>query len=130
MLHHLSTSLTSSFIDMINTILRNLRKQYLRRWGDLVVAHWAGHNWSEGKVDSINGPRAKIVVDRQLIAERSRSCRYLPDAKGWRVGHDEGPRLRYHQEINRLERAQVTMVSPGVITVKYVFDHDYGWVVT
>src|SRR5712692_9715743 len=29
--------------------------------GDLVVAHWAGNTWSEGKVDSINGPRAKIV---------------------------------------------------------------------
>src|SRR5260370_33953940 len=29
--------------------------------GDLVVAHWAGNTWSEGKVDSINGPRAKII---------------------------------------------------------------------
>ena len=29
--------------------------------GDLVVAHWAGNTWSEGKVDSTDGPRAKII---------------------------------------------------------------------
>ena len=29
--------------------------------GDLVVAHWAGNTWSEGKVDNIDNQRAKIV---------------------------------------------------------------------
>src|SRR5437899_11444898 len=29
--------------------------------GDVVVAHWAGNTWSEGKVDSIEGPHATIV---------------------------------------------------------------------
>src|SRR5712692_2077703 len=29
--------------------------------GDLVVAHWAGNTWSEGKVDNIDGRRARIV---------------------------------------------------------------------
>jgi len=28
--------------------------------GDLIVAHWAGNTWSEGKVDSVNGPRARL----------------------------------------------------------------------
>src|SRR5713226_4884416 len=92
--------------------------------GDLVVAHWAGNTWSEGKVDSINGPRAKIVwsdnaspndVDLVDIYQMPKAGAQATVKAGDYV-------LTKRSTGTNWEGAQVTMASPGVITVKYVSD--------
>jgi hypothetical protein len=92
--------------------------------GDLVVAHWAGNTWSEGKVDSIDGPRAKIVwsdnaspndVDLVDIYQMPRTGAQATVKAGDYV-------LTKRSTGTNWEGAQVTMASPGVITVKYTSD--------
>ncbi len=92
--------------------------------GDLVVAHWAGNTWSEGRVDSIDGPRAKIVwsdnaspndVDLVDIYQMPKAGAQATVKAGDYV-------LTKRSTGTNWEGAQVTMASPGVITVKYVSD--------
>ena len=92
--------------------------------GDLVVAHWAGNTWSEGKIDSIDGPRAKIVwsdnaspsdVDLVDIYQLPRTGAAATVKSGDYV-------ITKRSAGTNWEGAQVTMASPGVITVKYVSD--------
>jgi hypothetical protein len=92
--------------------------------GDLVVAHWAGNTWSEGKVDSIDGPRAKIVwsdnaspndVDLVDIYQMPKTGAQATVKAGDYV-------LTKRSTGTNWEGAQVTMASPGVITVKYSAD--------
>jgi hypothetical protein len=92
--------------------------------GDLVVAHWAGNTWSEGKVDSISSPRARIVwsdnaapsdVDLVDIYQMPRTGASATARAGDYV-------ITKRSAGTNWEGAQVAMVSPGVITVKYVSD--------
>ncbi len=92
--------------------------------GDLVVAHWAGNTWSEGKVDSIDGPRAKIVWsdnaspnDVDLV-----DIYQMPKAGAQATVKAGDYALTKRSTGTNWEGAQVTMASPGVITVKYVSD--------
>lgn len=92
--------------------------------GDLVVAHWAGNTWSEGKVDSINGSRAKIVwSDNSAPSEVDLVDIYQTPKTGAPAAVKAGDYVITKRSTgSNWEGAQVTMVSPGVITVKYVSD--------
>jgi hypothetical protein len=92
--------------------------------GDLVVTHWAGNTWSEGKVDSINGPRAKIVwSDNTSPSEVDLVDIYQMPKTGAPATVKAGDYVLTKRSTGtNWEGAQVTMVSPGVITVKYVAD--------
>src|SRR5713226_5248702 len=92
--------------------------------GDLVVAHWAGNTWSEGKVDSINGPRAKIVwSDNASPSEVDLVDIYQMPKTGAPATVKRGDYVLTKRSTGtNWEGAQVTMASPGVITVKYTSD--------
>jgi hypothetical protein len=92
--------------------------------GDLVVAHWAGNTWSEGKVDSINGPRVKIVwSDNASPSEVDLVDLYQMPKTGASASTKSGDYVLTKRSTGtNWEGAQVTMVSPGVITVKYDSD--------
>jgi len=92
--------------------------------GDLVVAHWAGNTWSEGKVDSVNGPRAKIVwSDNASPSEVDFVDIYQMPKAGASATVKTGDYVITKRSTgSNWEGAQVTMVSPGVVTVKYVSD--------
>jgi hypothetical protein len=92
--------------------------------GDLVVAHWAGNTWSEGKVDSINGPRAKILwSDNAAPSDVDLVDIYQLPKTGAPATVKAGDYVITKRSTGtNWEGAQVTMVSPGVITVKYVSD--------
>jgi hypothetical protein len=92
--------------------------------GDLVVAHWAGNTWSEGKVDSIDGPRAKIIwSDNTSPSEVDLVDIYQIPKTGAPATVKAGDYVLTKRSTGtNWEGAQVTMVSPGVITVKYVGD--------
>ena len=92
--------------------------------GDLVVAHWAGNTWSEGKVDSIDGPRAKIVwSDNASPSDVDLVDIYqLPKAGAPATVKAGDYVITKRSTGTNWEGAQVTMVSPGVVTVKYVSD--------
>jgi len=57
-------------------VLRKLRKRNLQR-SDLIVAHWAGNTWSEGKVDSVNGPRREDCWTTTLHRAKSISSTFI-----------------------------------------------------
>ena len=92
--------------------------------GDLVVAHWAGNTWSEGKVDSIDGPRAKIVwSDNTSPSDVDLVDIYQMPKTGAQTTAKTGDYVLTKRSTGtNWEGAQVTMVSPGVVTVKYVSD--------
>jgi hypothetical protein len=92
--------------------------------GDLVVAHWAGSTWSEGKVNSLNGPRAKIVwSDNASPSEVDLVDLYQMPKTGASASARSGDYVLTKRSTGtNWEGAQVTMVSPGVITVKYDSD--------
>jgi hypothetical protein len=92
--------------------------------GDVVVAHWAGNTWSEGKVDSIDGQRAKIVwSDNASPSEVDLVDIYQMPKTGAPATSRAGDFVITKRSTGvNWEGAQVTMVSPGVITVKYVSD--------
>ena len=92
--------------------------------GDLVVAHWAGNTWSEGKVDSIDGPRAKIVwSDNASPSDVDLVDIYQLPKTGAPATVKSGDYVITKRSTGtNWEGAQVTMVSPGVVTVKYVSD--------
>jgi hypothetical protein len=92
--------------------------------GDLVVAHWAGNTWSEGKVDSISGPRARIVwSDNAAPSDVDLVDIYqMPKTGAAATAKTDDYVITKRSTGTNWEGAQVTMVSPGVITVKYVSD--------
>ena len=92
--------------------------------GDLVVAHWAGNTWSEGKVDNIDNQRAKIVwSDNATPSEVDLIDIYQMPKTGAQATVKAGDyALTKRSTGTNWEGAQVTMVSPGVITVNYVSD--------
>ena len=92
--------------------------------GDLVVAHWAGNTWSEGKVDNIDSRRAKIVwSDNATPSEVDLIDLYQIPKTGAQATVKSGDyALSKRSTGTNWEGAQVTLVSPGVITVKYVSD--------
>src|SRR5438309_230671 len=92
--------------------------------GDLVVAHWAGNTWSEGKVDSIDGPHAKIIwSDNTSPSDVDLVDIYQMPKTGAQATAKAGDYVLTKRSTGtNWEGAQVTMVSPGVITVKYVSD--------
>jgi hypothetical protein len=92
--------------------------------GDLVVAHWAGNTWSEGKVDKIDGSRATIVwSDNSAPNDVDLVDIYrTPQAGAQSTARAGDYVLTKRSTGTNWEGAQVTMVSPGVITVKYVSD--------
>src|SRR5215467_6551292 len=94
--------------------------------GDLVVAHWAGNTWSEGKVDKIQGSSANIVwSDNSAPNEVDVVDTYqLPKAGAQTTAKSGDYVLAKRSTGTNWEGAQVTMVSPGVVTVKYVSDLD------
>jgi hypothetical protein len=94
--------------------------------GDLVVAHWAGNTWSEGKVDSVNGPRAKIIwSDNAAPNEVDLVDIYQMPKPGASATAKAGDYVITKRSTgSNWEGAQVTMVSPGVVTVKYVSDFE------
>jgi hypothetical protein len=92
--------------------------------GDLVVAHWAGNTWSEGKVGSIEGQSAKIIWsdnatpnDVDLV-----DVYQMPNAGAQATVKAGDYVIAKRSTGTNWEGAQVTMVSPGVVTVKYVSD--------
>jgi hypothetical protein len=92
--------------------------------GDLVVAHWAGNTWSEGKVDSTDGPRAKIIwSDNTSPSEVDLVDIYQMPKTGAPATVKAGDYVLTKRSTGtNWEGAQVTMASQGVITVKYVAD--------
>jgi hypothetical protein len=94
--------------------------------GDLVVAHWAGNTWSEGKVDKIQGSSATIAwSDNSSPNEVDLVDTYqLPKAGAQATARTGDYVLAKRSTGTNWEGAQVTMVSPGVVTVKYVSDLD------
>ena len=92
--------------------------------GDLVVAHWAGNTWSEGRVDSIDGPRAKIVwSDNASPNDVDLVDIYQMPKAGAQATVKAGDYVLVKRSTGtNWEGGQVTMASPGVITVKYVSD--------
>ena len=94
--------------------------------GDLVVAHWAGNTWSEGKVHSIDGPRARIVwSDNASPNDVDLVDIYRLPKTGAPATVKSGDYVIAKRSTGtNWEGAQVTMVSPGVVTVKYVSDLD------
>ena len=92
--------------------------------GDLVVAHWAGDTWSEGKVDNIDSRRAKIVwSDNATPSEVDLIDLYqIPKAGAPATVKSGDYALSKRSTGTNWEGAQVSMVSPGVITVKYTSD--------
>lgn len=92
--------------------------------GDLVVAHWAGNTWSEGKVDSIEGQRAKIVwSDNASPSDVDLVDIYQLPKPGAQASVKAGDYVITKRSTGtNWEGAQVTLASPGVITVKYVSD--------
>ena len=92
--------------------------------GDVVVAHWAGNTWSEGKIDSIDGPRARIVwSDNASPSDVDMVDVYQMPKTGAPATVKSGDYVITKRSTGtNWEGAQVTMVSPGVVTVKYVSD--------
>src|SRR5947209_7267339 len=84
--------------------------------GDLVVARWSGNSWYEGKVDSLDGQRAKIVwSDNSTPSEVDLVDVYQIPKTGAQATVKAGDYvLTKRSSATNWEGAQVTMVSPGV----------------
>ena len=96
--------------------------------GELVIAHWAGTTWSEGRVESIEGQRARILwTDNHSPADVELVDVYeLPKAGGETNLKAGDYVLAKRSTWPDWEGAQVTMVSPGVINIKYASDLEDG----
>ena len=94
--------------------------------GDLVVARWSGNSWYEGKVDSLDGQRAKIIwSDNSTPSEVDLVDVYQIPKTGAQATVKAGDYvLTKRSSATNWEGAQVTMVSSGVITVKYNSDFE------
>src|SRR5947209_12214334 len=84
--------------------------------GDLVVARWSSNSWYEGKVDSLNGQRAKIIwSDNSTPREVDLVDVYQIPKTGAQATVKAGDYvLTKRSSATNWEGAQVTMVSPGV----------------
>jgi hypothetical protein len=94
--------------------------------GDQVVARWSGNSWSEGKVDSLSGQRAKVVwSDNSSPSDVDLIDIYQIPKTGAQATVKSGDYvLTKRSSGNDWEGAQVTLVSPGVVTVKYNSDFE------
>lgn len=94
--------------------------------GDSVVARWSGNSWYEGKVDGLDGQRAKIIwSDNSTPSEVDLVDVYQIPRQGSQAAAKAGDYvLAKRPSSTNWEGAQVTLVSPGVITVKYNSDFE------
>lgn len=94
--------------------------------GQQVVARWAGNSWYEGRVESLDGARARIAWRDDLTPSEVD----LVDVYTMpRAGAQPSVRANDYVLAKRSSGtdwvgAQVTMTSPGVITVRYNSDFE------
>jgi hypothetical protein len=94
--------------------------------GELVVAKWAGNSWYEGRLESLEGQRARIAwSDNSSPSEVDLVDIYPLPKPGAQAGVKTGDYvLTKRSSGTDWAGAQVTMTSPGVITVKYNSDFE------
>jgi hypothetical protein len=94
--------------------------------GELVVAKWAGNSWYEGRVKSLEGGRATVAwSDDSTPSEVDLVDIYTIPKAGAQAAVKAGDYvLTKRSSGTDWTGAQVTMASPGVITVKYNSDFE------
>jgi hypothetical protein len=94
--------------------------------GEVVVAKWAGNSWYEGRMEKLEGTRATVAwSDNSSPSEVDLVDIYALPKAGAKAPVKAGDYvLTKRSSGTDWAGAQVTLVSPGVITVKYTSDFE------
>jgi hypothetical protein len=94
--------------------------------GDLVVARWSANTWNEGKITSLDAQRAQVTwSDNSSPSDVDLIDIYQIPKTGAQATVKAGDYvLAKRSSGTDWDGAQVTMVSPGVVTVKYNSDFE------